>query len=155
MRPHTFMNIWNSPALCFSRPQRPMLWRRVRGHEGEVLLCHGHKGPAARLAVSYSGCSSPSPPPLPLLPLPLLPTRLLLPLVLYSSFLSPSSLSASSSLFLSSPSPPPFPFSLFSPPSPPLAIRRNQRLFHTHFSGAHTNRTLAMNCSRGGQSWSL
>lgn len=64
----------------------------MRGHKGEVLLCHGHKGPAARLAVSYSGCSSPPLPPLPLLPLPLLPTPLLLSLVLYSSFLSPSSL---------------------------------------------------------------
>ena len=67
--------------------------------------------------------------------LPLLPMPLLLPLLLYSSFLSPPSLSASSSLSPSGPSPPPFPF---SPPPPPLAIRRNQRLFHTHFRGTHT-----------------
>lgn len=103
-----------------------MLQRRVRGHEGEVLLCHGCKGPAARGAGCFllwmifsSPCSPSSPPspPLPLLPF-LLPIPLVLPLLLYSSFLSPS-LSASSSLSLSGPSPHPFPFSFFSPtPSP-------------------------------------
>lgn len=66
------MNIQNSPTLCFSRPQRPTLRRRVRGNEGAVLLCHGCKGPTAGLAVSHSGCSSPPPPPHPS-PSPLTP----------------------------------------------------------------------------------